>query len=201
MDIVLISFRPYTSDGFIINEIFSQDCYLSSLINPGDVVLDIGAHIGTFSALAIHRGAQVYSFEPLKENFKLLELNAPLAMTYNHAISFDGETENKHIKPIGFNTGGGKMGDEGEEVECKRFDYMIEMFDHINFLKIDIEGSEIGLLQHPEWLKKVDIIALETHEGSFDKFYDFLFNCGFRFLKAHRISNDLGIIVCKRLPA
>jgi FkbM family methyltransferase len=195
---MILNLRPYTADGFIVNEILSQDCYLSALIKPGDTVVDIGAHIGIFSALALTTTDKVYSFEPLSQNFELLKKNAPHAIAYNYAISFNGEVENMKIPVLGFNTGGGVMNaDFGEPVQCRRFDYTMELFDVVNFLKIDVEGSERGLLAHPEWLNKVKILALETHEGLFDKFYEFLFKCGFRFLRTSK-NGDLGIIVCTR---
>jgi len=171
---------------------------MTSLIEEGDVVVDIGAHIGTFSALALTRTNIVHSYEPLKENYDLLCKNAPNATKYNFALSFDGTTDNKKIVTDGFNTGGGVMNEEaGQEIVCKKFEDELIQYDNIDFLKIDIEGSEIGLLNHPEWLGMVDVLAIETHNHTFGQFYNFLFNCGFKFLKSHD-KGELGLIICKR---
>jgi len=35
-------------------------------INPGDIVIDCGANLGMFAALASYKGARVYAFEPSK---------------------------------------------------------------------------------------------------------------------------------------
>jgi len=197
MNVIAIKLRPYTSDGYIVNEIWTQDCYLTCLINKGDRVLDIGAHIGVFSALALTRTSEVIAYEPLKANFDLLKANASKAELHQLAVSFDGTTKNKRIRLKAFNLGAGDLNEqEGEEVECVRFDDLLAK--PIDFLKIDIEGSERGLLFHPEWLAKVKIIAIEIHQNMFEQFYEFLFNCGFRFIKTST-KNDYGLIVATRL--
>jgi FkbM family methyltransferase len=51
---------------------------LKSFVDEGDVVLDVGAHIGTFAVpLARHVGAagKVYAFEPVTSSFEILEKN------------------------------------------------------------------------------------------------------------------------------
>jgi len=194
---ITLKIRPYTSDGFIVREIMTDDCYLTSLINQGDVVFDIGAHIGIFSALALTRTDKVFAYEPLKENCVLLRQNAPKATINPVAVSFDGSTENMKLLVGSFNKGDGKLNSTvGITVKCIRFDELIG--EQIDFLKIDIEGSEVGLLWHPEWLAKVKIIAIETHDGMFKNFYNFLFSCGFRFLKTNQ-DGSLGLIVARKI--
>ena len=41
-----------------------------------DMWLDIGAHIGVFTSLALAAGAEVVSVEPDKDNFAILEKNS-----------------------------------------------------------------------------------------------------------------------------
>ncbi len=51
---------------------------LLSFVRPGDCVLDIGAHIGTFSVplgKAVGKTGKVIAFEPVSDNFELLERN------------------------------------------------------------------------------------------------------------------------------
>jgi hypothetical protein len=53
-----------------------DDCYGLDRIDfaPGDVVLDVGAHVGLFAAYVglRHPGVAVHSFEPFPDTFKLL---------------------------------------------------------------------------------------------------------------------------------
>ena len=56
----------------------SDVAMLLSFVRPGDCVLDIGAHIGTFSVplgKAVGADGRVVAFEPLAEYFALLERN------------------------------------------------------------------------------------------------------------------------------
>ena len=75
--------RPAWSDGMILRSGTSDETvidevkeYLPLGIQPGDVVLDVGAHIGCFARMALHEGAsKVICVEPEGENFSYLERN------------------------------------------------------------------------------------------------------------------------------
>ena len=49
--------------------------FLERRVEPGHVVLDVGAHIGEFTLLAAARGATVHAFEPDPANAALLRSN------------------------------------------------------------------------------------------------------------------------------
>ncbi|CAM3158566.1 methoxymalonyl CoA synthase [Legionella steigerwaltii] len=79
----------------LIYEIFYQKTYLPDFLtlNPGSIILDVGAHIGLFSLFALRRckyDALVYSFEPIPISFRCLKKNlAPFgekARLYNMGI-------------------------------------------------------------------------------------------------------------------
>ena len=44
-------------------------------INEGDTVIDCGAHIGSFTRLALANKANVIAIEPEEKNFELLKIN------------------------------------------------------------------------------------------------------------------------------
>lgn len=48
-----------------------------SVVRPGDLVLDFGAHIGWYSRQCYLAGADVFAFEADPENVRLLRLNCP----------------------------------------------------------------------------------------------------------------------------
>ena len=67
-------------------------------IKDTDVVIDIGAHIGLFALFASQfcKNGKIYCFEPVKENFELLESNLMLnniknVISFNAAISINND--------------------------------------------------------------------------------------------------------------
>ncbi len=64
-------FRDLNWDRYIIKE----NAYNDLKVVSGDVALDIGGHIGTFSRLALYRGASVVAIEPDLYNNRLLTMN------------------------------------------------------------------------------------------------------------------------------
>lgn len=72
-----IKLRQKTSDAFIYSELFLADVYEESLtaLSGGDVVLDIGAHIGLFCIRAAERGCRVFAYEAHPENYALAAEN------------------------------------------------------------------------------------------------------------------------------
>jgi tRNA/tmRNA/rRNA uracil-C5-methylase (TrmA/RlmC/RlmD family) len=62
-----------TSDFQVIDEIFIHKVYDYALsrLSKGDIVIDIGAHIGVFTLATALRGARALCFEPVRENFDL----------------------------------------------------------------------------------------------------------------------------------
>jgi FkbM family methyltransferase len=73
-----VSTRTY--DLYIINEVWLDDVYTSSLgfsIRDGWVIVDVGGHKGIFSNFAAtrRRNVMVYTFEPAPDNFAQLSYN------------------------------------------------------------------------------------------------------------------------------
>lgn len=82
-------------DRDVINEVYTGDCYrLRDYPDAAPtVILDIGAHIGTFAVLAaqLWPAAEIYCFEPNKRSFELLCENTRTfgnVRCYNVAISY-----------------------------------------------------------------------------------------------------------------
>lgn len=64
----------------------------SRLLQPDDVVLDLGANIGWFSVIAskgLGEGGRVFAFEPDPQNHRLLRINTGMADTANRVSVFN----------------------------------------------------------------------------------------------------------------
>jgi FkbM family methyltransferase len=68
-------FRPGTVDRMIYNGVVGHNEYqLPDRFLPSDVVIDVGAHIGSFAHAAVQRGCQrVFCFEPDRDNCRNAE--------------------------------------------------------------------------------------------------------------------------------
>jgi len=150
-------------------------------INKKDVVVDIGAHIGVFSIYAALKATQgkIYAYEPIPENFRLLNHNIKLN-NLNNIIPFNlGVSNSKGRKKFYLtdsSTTPSLFGQEDRWCSVKVIG-LKDIFENnglkkINFLKIDCEGAEYDILfsTTKKYLDKIDKVALEYHEGKFTKY-------------------------------
>ena len=164
----------------MFNELhFSKDDYTDGCnyerfdckIERGDVVVDVGANIGMFANVAYHKGAdKIFCFEPSDIAFSCLDRNKPFkTKTFKTAISnYVGLT--KISLPSQDDTMGASVNSNSEfsnYVPVTTIDSLFEakVFDRIDFLKIDCEGSEKSVIEgiSNENLGKIKKIALEFH--------------------------------------
>lgn len=166
----------------IYNEIWVNHEYsrFGVEVKEGDIVVDCGANVGMFSQYAIHKGAsKVFSYECGDEEYKYLQINT--------ADTDKIITKKGYVSDIDYNIK--KILEENN-------------LDFIDFLKIDIEGSEFPLLINEDFetLKKVKKIAIEFHIfGKFNgvtEYYDkmlYVFErlslCGFKLNLEHMQKN------------
>jgi FkbM family methyltransferase len=135
---------------------------LSLLVKPGDFVADIGANLGAY-ALELSRlvgpTGRVDSFEPILENFKVLEtvkrkrklLNVHL---HRAAISSSAGLQEMVIPKTngfsGFYTAHlARPGDDGdvETVEILTLDDLLRVHDRIDFMRAEVAGAELELIR------------------------------------------------------
>jgi FkbM family methyltransferase len=150
-------------DNEIIREILLEDSYGIEKRNIlSGTVLDIGAHIGIFSKLALGRGCKVISVEPEEKNFKLLQVNAPGATYVNAAVvGSKGQRVLLNVHPTRGEMH--KLDTTGVEVKSITLDELI--WEPINLLKMDIEGGEYSAFYGSSRLHLVNQIVMEYHNG------------------------------------
>jgi FkbM family methyltransferase len=185
------NFRDNTLDRMIFNGVVLYNEYeLPEAFAAGDIVIDVGAHIGAFAHAAILRGCEnVFSYEPDRENCKLAESNLHSSIDKGIArltrgavwrsdanedeLRFDGY----HPFPKSYagmegivNTGNGSViWGEGERVEKLAFDEIADRATEggakrIRLLKLDCEGAEWPILLTSRRLHLIDEICGEFHE-------------------------------------
>lgn len=184
------SFREGTIDRSVFESVFREDEYrIPQEFDPLDHVIDIGAHIGSFSAAAAVRGCRsIYAIEPNAENFAISasNLNSLIecgVLELVRAAAWRSDHSNDTLKIGGYrklnevsNTGGGVVWTGfGDPIEAISLDEIImtatKAGKKIRFLKLDCEGSEWPILYTCTKLNLVEEIALEFHEiGEFGEF-------------------------------
>ena len=179
-------------------------------VKPGDVCLDIGAHVGMYTiplALRIGLDGQVISFEPNEKCFNALLRNISFNNLKNvtalrMAISSKDTKIPFYCRPdtdqhsiyekTPFAT---PKGQYTIEVEAARIDTLVSngTIPKPDFIKIDIEGGEIEAIHGlKDTAKYVRAIVVEVHEkrlqaagytNPFDEIINFLKDLGFSEFK------------------
>jgi len=200
--------RGWTTDIDILHEIFLGEVYDKGYYpQPGDVIFDVGAHIGLFTiktASLIGTDGAIYAFEPVKNNFDLLEKNIALNNFTNvkpFLTALGDKLETKLLCLSKTNTGMHTlMKTKGEKilVPVITLDKIIEKLsiEKINLLKLDVEGYELRVLQGGKnFLKVCQNLVIETHEQvggpSNSSIVKFLKLFGFKTKIAHYKYNDI----------
>jgi FkbM family methyltransferase len=129
-------------------------------LRPGDVVLDVGAHVGYYAlhAAAIVGAANVHAFEPDPRNAARLRANAELngftdltvcQMAVSHA---PGRATFRSVTTRGETGWGSLMVDAGEatrdvEVEVTSLDAYARDLGTVAMIKVDVQGAELEVLE------------------------------------------------------
>ena len=153
-----------------------------SKIKEGDVVVDVGAYIGIFSLLASERVGDkgcVYAFEPVPRSYERLMRNLEInkvknVKAYNLGLSDRNESLPVYIpKEIPAEASlcqssatefskGTNMQKEVIKVSLKPFDQFSEEegLNHVDVVKIDVEGAELKVLKGMKKVLKSDNLKL-----------------------------------------
>jgi FkbM family methyltransferase len=159
----------------LVNEEFGH-------IPDANVIVDIGASIGTFTIFAgtMAPSARVYAFEPCPETFAVLDANVRLngwadrIRCENVAVASQSEERQLLLKSESFTfptlARGGPLA-EGDDVVSVRCMTLAEILarpelERVDLLKMDCEGAEYEILfgAAPETFAQIREIRMEYHD-------------------------------------
>jgi FkbM family methyltransferase len=202
--------RANTNDGKVFQSVVEFNEYgLPDSFHPEDVIVDVGAHIGSFTYACLIRGAgHVYAYEPHPDNFQFLRKNTREYQTrvniYELAV-MDTAGEVLKLKTCEGNTGGHVVGREGEQdVITAAARGVIERAcqkaknGRVRLLKLDCEGAEWVILWalSPSDFDSIDEIVGEIHphpDRDREDLYSYLGGQGFE-IRTWKETSD-GLIV------
>ena len=157
---------PYIYNDY--SDIFGEGPYLyqNVQINKGDIVIDAGANIGLFSALASDLGGIVYAFEPVKKTREeYLGKTARLNRNIN-IVPYGLSNKNEKIEIKGDSLSNATIVKERkpmidnpkikELIRTITLDEWVKQnnIPRVDFIKADIEGAERLMLQGTQWVLK-----------------------------------------------
>ena len=169
--------RPETTDFTVYCEIFVEKPHVIKLDRPPNVIIDGGANIGASSVDFALRypDARIIAIEPEEQNFQLLVKNAkPFLNIFPMRAALWREETNLAILDGGTGAWGFQRVEELpgagsilQTVPAVTVDQVMEEYgiSFIDILKLDIEGSEVEVLESSApWVHKVEILIIELHE-------------------------------------
>ena len=181
MEILLQDLENSETLKHIAEQVFNEDEYKLNEIDfqSGDVVVDIGANVGSVSILLGKRfpDLKIYSFEPHPLNYQNFVENIRLNNITNITPiqkAVDGESNlTKDLSICYHNTGSTSLYKSNRNsngtfsVETISFDDIVSQYNinEIKFLKLDCEGSEYDIIQNSKKLKDIKIhnLSVEIH--------------------------------------
>lgn len=128
------------------------------------IFIDVGANIGKYSIIVgkeLNNFGKVLSFEPMRENFEILEKNIKLN-NLNNVLSFELALGNKegeatfYLDREGVGGGGHSLLKEAQteksgivKVQVKKMDNLLNSLKltRVDLIKIDVEGAESEVLK------------------------------------------------------
>lgn len=137
-----------------------------SLIQRGDVVIDIGANRGYYTVLFFHivgNSGKVYAFEPIPSTFEYLTQTLAHEQIFSNVIPHNCALGNQVGEAVLYlldqddgqasmrqnhKTGSWQTVQHVQSYPCslKTLDHYYQQWPHIDFIKCDVEGAELLVL-------------------------------------------------------
>ena len=181
-------------------------------IRETDTVIDIGAHVGLFTLYAsqfCNRG-KIFSYEPMKENYKILvdnvkNNNLVNIKTFNLAVS-NSQSVKLYIND---DESGHSMFSKSSNFITVKSISLEDIFNQnniqeCNFLKLDCEGAEYEIIENlpTKFFEKIEKIVIEYHMADshpelLSKMKKDLENRNYK-IKTKKLFSDIGFLYAKR---
>ena len=210
---IRLKVRPHTDDLMIVKSNFVTRHYIRGFVPIGrdSIVVDVGAHIGSFSLIAARTARKVLAFEPEPSNYRMLKKNMELndmknlsifemavsgASGYQSLSIYEESSTGNHSL---FRTDSKKVVERRVETISLKEIMRKEGLSRVDFLKLDCEGAEHDILREmdPETAARIMGIAMETHRVPGDSSIDLsaaLRRLGFEV----RVEQDGGYLYARR---
>jgi FkbM family methyltransferase len=140
-------------------EIFAEsdriDRFMRAVIRSDSNCVDIGCHIGSILARMVQLAPAGHhiAFEPTTDKQRWLTRKFPNVIVHGVALGESNETRKfyERRKHSGYNTLAPGVADDPEfictEVICRCLDDVLPADYHVDFIKIDVEGAELGVFR------------------------------------------------------
>jgi len=161
--------------------------------NPGDVVFDIGAAFGSYAITAAVQGARVLAFEPCEFCRSILTANVnanPEISSLIKIIPIGIHEQSGYFEPNDNLFSTDPVFSSLETLQVRSIDDIMTEYsdiDHIEMIKLDVEGAELGVLQGAEQAlhRFKPRLLIEEHEfklaGIGKQCQDFIRSLGFKY--------------------
>lgn len=205
-----------STDIHVFTEVWLENEYFEPALDivEDDVIIDIGAHTGMFSALASQycKKGKVLSYEPNKENYAILIENVQNnklenVSAYKSAVSSKSGIIRLYLNKKDFAAHSlYKKSKQWIDVESTTISEIFENngLTKCDLLKLDCEGAEYDIIMNlpDSYFEKIDKICLEYHNikenpFTYDDLIENLESHNFS-VKKRTISNERGFIYAKQ---
>lgn len=202
-------------DALTIKEVFLGNEYPLDVKTP-DVIIDIGANIGTFSVYAAKKfpNAKIYAFEPGRKTYSALVENLQINGIKN-VTPIQSAVADKRGKLKFFESSASglsslyasRKGSAEYEVPTLSLDdvFTENAITHCDLMKMDCEGAEYDIFFNTskKTMDKISSISLEYHEditkyGRTD-LVKYLNEMGFKTkVRPHDLEENIGVIYASK---
>lgn len=174
-----VAYRSNSADEKVIQHSFDKDIFFSSIPeycrSSNDVILDVGAHIGTFTILAAVDVAKVYAIEACRETFDFLRINIRLNALDNVTVSHVALAGKSGKVTLHHDEGAGNWGhsimvplsQSTEEVDALSLaDFMNKYaISKVDLAKFNCEGAEFPVILNSDrdTLLKIEAMLILYH--------------------------------------